>query len=178
MKKSILLFILFLIPLSAQAADLGNCTGFAWGEEIGYFSFSGAGSSADYGVTVSDVKLTGYTWGEMTGWISLDCANTSSCGTVDYGVLKDGSGNLSGYAWTELLGWINFKDSGENNYYAVTIDSGGNFQGYAWSEAVGYINMNDAGANYGVTTTWTLDTTPKSMRGQGIFRFRGNVRWK
>jgi len=159
-KKMIVLFAILLVPFFVQAANLGNCTGHAWGEEAGYISFGGAASDTDYGVTVSAVKLTGYAWGEETGWISMDCANTSTCGTVNYGVLNDGIGNLSGYAWTELAGWINFKDSGGGNNYAVTIDSGGNFQGYAWNEAVGYINMNDTGANYGVNTSWRAIVAP------------------
>lgn len=50
-----------------------------------------------------------YAWAENAGWISFSCANTSSCGTVDYGVTIDPfSGVSSGGARGENLGWIGF----------------------------------------------------------------------
>jgi hypothetical protein len=151
--KTLIAFILLAVPFATYAANTGNSSGYAWGETTGYISFSGEGSSTDYGVIVTDSDLTGYAWGETTGWVSMNCSNTDSCGTIEYKVTNDGDGNLSGYAWGENIGWISFKDETASNY-AVTIDDDGNFSGYAWSENGGFINMNDSGSNYGVTTSW------------------------
>lgn len=52
--------------------------------------------------------LTGYAWSDLIGWISVNCSNTGSCGTADYAVSIDASGNLAGYAWSDSIGWIKF----------------------------------------------------------------------
>jgi len=60
-------------------------------------------------VNDGDGNLSGYGWGENVGWISFSCANTDSCGTVQYGVvINPGTGEFSGKAWGENIGWINF----------------------------------------------------------------------
>ena len=91
----------------------------------------------------SSDKLTGFIWAENIGWISLSCENTSSCGTVNFGVTNDGAGNLSGFAWGENVGWINFDPnvSGDSNDYGVTVDSDGVFDGWAWAENIGWVNF-------------------------------------
>ncbi len=40
------------------------------------------------------------------GWISLNCSNTSTCGTVNYGLTVAPDGTISGYAWSENIGWV------------------------------------------------------------------------
>ena len=69
----------------------------------------------------------------------LGGGNTSA---ADYGVNRDGDGNLSGYGWGTNVGWINFSpDDG-----GVSIDPAtGDFSGYAWGENVGWINFNSSG---------------------------------
>jgi len=146
--------LVIFLPAVARAADIGNCSDYAWAEKFGYISFSGAGATPDYGVTVASAGLTGYAWSEKTGWINFDDAGDL------YAVTNDGAGNLSGYAWSEKIGYISFDDPSVNDFYQVTIDGSGNFSGYGWSEKLGYINMNDAGALYGVTTTWVPITAP------------------
>ena len=83
---------------------------FAWGENIGWVNAEPSGNGGP-GITVGNTALTGYMWSENDGWISLNCSNTSSCGTVSYGVMKNGSGVLAGYAWGENTGWISFSCS-------------------------------------------------------------------
>jgi hypothetical protein len=109
---------------------------YAYGENVGWLNFE---PSEGNGVHVSEAQLTGYVWAENIGWMSLSCENTSSCGTVDYGVTNDGAGNLAGYAWAENVGWISF--SCENTVscgavdYGVTIDADdGELHGYAWGD--------------------------------------------
>ncbi len=115
---------------------------YAYGENVGWLNFeSGTGD----GVQVASDKLTGFIWGENIGWISLSCENTSSCGTVFYGVTNDGAGNLSGYAWAENVGWISFSCDNTSSCgtvdYGVTIDSDGNFDGWAYGENIGWIHL-------------------------------------
>jgi len=133
-------------------------TQYAYGENVGWLNGEPSGDGGP-GVEVEDLKLTGYIWAENIGWISLSCENTSSCGTVDYGVTNNGKGNLSGYAWGENVGWISF--SCENTAscgtvnYGVRIDRSGQFSGYAWGENVGWISFKSTGAvPFGVMTAW------------------------
>ena len=79
----------------------------AWGENVGWLNAEPLGNGGP-GITVKDGELTEYIWAENIGWISLSCKNTSSCGTVAYGVTYDGAGLVSGYAWGENVGWISF----------------------------------------------------------------------
>jgi uncharacterized protein (DUF1330 family) len=86
-------------------------TGMAWGENIGWINLSPTNGN---GGVVNDGAgtLSGYAWGENVGWISFSCQNTSTCGTVNYGVFIDPTtGIFSGYAWGENIGWINFSSS-------------------------------------------------------------------
>ena len=110
---------------------------YAYGQNIGWVNFE---PSEGDGVHVSKMQLTGYVWAENIGWISLSCENTASCGTVNYSVINDGSGNLSGYAWGQNVGWINFNPTNGG----VTIDADGNFDGWAWGENIGWINFKSA----------------------------------
>ncbi len=100
--------------------------GYVWAENIGWINLS----PANYGGVVNDGNgnLSGYAWAENVGWISFSCSNTSSCGTVDYGVTIDADGNFDGYAWAENIGWINFGIV--DNYIVackVTFDDLANF---------------------------------------------------
>ena len=115
---------------------------YAYGENIGWLNFE---PSTGDGVQVESDFLTGWVWAENIGWISLSCENTTSCGTVNYGVTNDGSGNLSGYGWAENVGWISFSCDNTSSCgtvnYGVTIASEGSFDGYAWGENIGWINF-------------------------------------
>ena len=133
-------------------------TQYAYGENVGWLNAEPNGDGED-GVEVTDADLTGYIWAENIGWVSLSCENTSSCGTVDYGVTNNGRGNLSGYAWGENVGWISF--SCENTAscgtvnYGVRIYPSGQFRGYAWGENIGWISFKSTGAvPFGVMTAW------------------------
>jgi len=133
-------------------------TQYAYGENVGWLNAEPNGDGGD-GVEVTDADLTGYIWVENIGWVSLSCENTSSCGTVDYGVANDGRGNLSGYAWGENVGWISFccentASCGTVNY-GVKIYPSGQFRGYAWGENVGWVSLKSTGAiPFGVMTAW------------------------
>ena len=130
--------------------------GNAWGENIGWLTFSPNSSSTVY---VADDAISGYLYGENIGWISLSCrdgSDTSLCNSVNYGVSNDAEGNLSGFAYGENVGWIDFGSSTAS--YQVKISATGTFSGYAYGENVGWINFNIGASS--ATTTWT----PRSTR--------------
>ena len=62
----------------------GTLGGFAWAENAGWVNFAASTSSAS--IDPNSGEFSGYTWSENFGWVSLSCANTGTCGTVDYGI--------------------------------------------------------------------------------------------
>jgi hypothetical protein len=139
---------------------LNDGSRFAYSENTGWMNAEPLGDGGP-GVQVSDFALTGYMWSENVGWISLSCLNTSSCGTVSYGVTNDTAGDLSGYAWSENAGWISFScrttSSCATASYGVVIDHAtGDFSGRAWGENIGWVTFASGGAvPYKVKTGWT-----------------------
>jgi hypothetical protein len=136
---------------------------YAYGENVGWLNAEPLGDGGP-GVEVEDSKLAGYIWAENIGWVSLSCENTSSCASVNYGVMNDGNGNLSGYAWAENVGWISFSCENTANCgavdYGVTIDPAtGVFSGKAWTENIGWMSFDSTDAiTFGVSTSWRVDT--------------------
>lgn len=156
--RSIFLSLLYGITLSvvpiatfASSTDgtIDVVNRYAWNENSGWLDFGDTNGN----VHVTDSALTGYVWGENVGWVSLNCSNDSSCGTVNYKVANDGSGNLSGHGWGENVGWIDFAPTGGG----VSISASGVFSGYAWSENLGWINFT-------ITNPVTTDWRPASAR--------------
>ena len=99
MKKKILVFLVTIISL----------VGFVVLKEVK----AGSGDS-----------VYGWAWSDNIGWISFNCDNPelASCGTSNYGVNIDSSGNFSGYAWAgggenadgslaATIGWISFNSA-------------------------------------------------------------------
>ena len=154
-----LLALGFLFALPAAAADIGNTTGYAWGEKTGWIRFDGTDSAIDYGITVGDASLSGYAWSEKLGWI-----NFNDSGSV-YSVRNDGTGQLSGQAWGEKAGWVSMNDSTASLYQVVIDGATGVFSGYAWGEKTGWINFNNQGGLYTVTTTWRASGAPPGGGG-------------
>jgi len=150
------------MALAADNIDpSNNGSQFAWGENTGWLNAEPSGDGGP-GVFVENDGLSGYLWSENMGWVSLSCLNNSTCGTRNYRVTNDGSGNLAGRAWSENVGWISFSctndaDNCATKNYGVTIDPAtGEFSGRAWSENTGWISFRNTngGASYGVTTSW------------------------
>jgi len=127
----------------AQTGNIDPTNKWAWGTNVGWINFR----PTHGGVTVYDDHIEGYAWGENVGWIRLGSyegggthtyANTSA---TDYGVNRDGSGNLSGYGRGTNVGWINFAPT----QGGVMIDPvTGSFTGYAWGENIGWIHFKNA----------------------------------
>jgi hypothetical protein len=128
----------------------------AWNDEIGWIDFYTTNT-----VTVTPTQLTGYA-SSSVGPVSLDCATSPSgniCGTSNYKVANDGSGNLSGWAWNDKVGWISFYwgnasanptatttalcQSYGSNYCGVQFNpTTGIFSGWAWNDDIGWISFN------------------------------------
>lgn len=147
------------------AADASSTNGaidstnrYAWTENAGWLDFGGSLGA----VAITDSALSGYAFSETLGWLSLNCANDSSCATVDYKVSNNGNGTLTGYAWGENAGWVRFDPTGGG----VSINSSGEFSGYAYGENIGWVVFNCgttgscATVDYKVGTDWR----PRSAR--------------
>jgi hypothetical protein len=148
--SAILLTVLVAAGLPALAENTDpeqNGSQYAWSENAGWLNAEPLGDGGP-GVEVTEHWLSGWIWGENIGWISLSCENTSSCGTVDFGVENDGCGDLDGMAWSENAGWIDFGPS----HGGVLIDTlTGEFSGHAWSENLGWISF---GGDHRIVTDW------------------------
>jgi hypothetical protein len=178
MMKKIIRYILYPVLVigitvslrsAAYAAPNSNIdpeARWAWSTNSGWINFD----PPNGGVTVCGDHLEGYAWGENVGWIRLGTysgggahtyGNTSA---ADYGVNRDGDGNLSGYAWGTNVGWINFDPEGAEG---VTIDSiTGDLSGYAWGENVGWINFKSSGpVSYKVSMLLYRIYLPLTIRG-------------
>ncbi len=130
----------------AATAPISETDKYAWTETSGWLNFRPTHGE----VTVHDTHLAGFAWAENIGWVKLGADSGGPYGNSsanDWGVNRDGTGNLSGYAWSETAGWINF-NPGHNQ---VTINlATGDFNGYAWGENIGYVHFNNAGPAYKV----------------------------
>ncbi len=166
--------VLVLVGFAGPAVAVDNIapdddgSQFAWGENIGWANAE-PGIDGGPGVFVEDDALSGYIWAENVGWINLSCLTNTSCGTVDYRVMNDGSGNLDGFGWGENIGWVNFNPATGGG---VEIDdTTGEFSGDAWSENVGWIRFRGQGTvQYGVTTSWrgTPASNPADLDGNSV----------
>jgi hypothetical protein len=105
--------------------------------------------------------VTGWAWSDTVGWIDLNCSNDNTCGTSNYGLSIDDSGNLSGYAWSDNVGWVSAnasdltgcptapcgaKMSGSTITGWLKALSGGEAQSGGWD---GFISLS--GSGYGPT---------------------------
>jgi hypothetical protein len=158
----IIFLMIFLWPMGTSAENIdpdNDDSQYAYGENIGWLNAEPSGDGGP-GVEVSDTNLTGYIWAENIGWVNLSCENTSSCSSVDFGVINDGLGNLSGYAWAENVGWLSF--SCENTSSCDAVDYGvmidpllGDFSGHAWGENIGWVTFSaTTPVSFGVVTSW------------------------
>jgi hypothetical protein len=133
---------LFSVVYASTSSTIDPQARWAWSTNTGWINFD----PPNGGVRVCCDHLEGYAWGENVGWIRMgtytgcDSHTYSNTSAADYGVNRDGDGNLSGYAWGTNVGWINFDPDGDEG---VTIDPlTGDFGGYAWGENVGWIHFN------------------------------------
>lgn len=140
--------LLFFRPaLAAEWVDPDNDNSqFAYSANLGWINAEPSGDGGP-GLNIVGNSIQGWLWAANTGWISLSCENTSSCGTVEYGVGYDGAGNLSGYGWSPNLGWISFSCTDSSSCgsvdYSVSINTGsGEMAGTAYAANAGWISFS------------------------------------
>jgi hypothetical protein len=178
---AILMAMVFVPRHAFAATNISSSTSahWAWNDDIGWIDFYSPGT-----VNVLPNQLQGYASSSI-GPISFDCATSPGgniCGTSNYGIANDGSGNLSGWAWNDAIGWISFYwgdassvyptatttalcQSNGGYYCGVSINpTTGVFQGWAWNDSIGWIDFNcnnpPSGSicgtsQFNVTSGWT-----------------------
>lgn len=158
-RLTLLLFLLCLSsPAFAENVDPNDIEfQYAWAENVGWLDAEPLGDGGP-GVHVSDFEVTGWIWGENIGWISLSCENTSTCGSVRYGVFNDTAGNLFGFAWGENIGWLDFAPV----FGGVSIDPAtGIFSGHTWGENIGWVTFGSfSPVTYQLQTEWRCEPNP------------------
>jgi len=166
-------FFILIVPCicathaGAQAIDPINK--YAWGENIGFLNFAGAGDPAgSMEVFANADHLDGFAWAENIGWINMgngDGPYANSSG-LDFGVNRDPmTGELTGYAWSENAGWINFSGGALADPPNPARIEDDRFRGYAWGENIGWINLDDDDLYVGL-----LDC-PADLNGDGALDF-------
>lgn len=168
-------FILFSSKASAST-NIDATNHWAWNDNIGWVDFYSTNN-----INVEGTGLTGYASSSL-GYVALDCntsPNGNICGSSNFQVTNDGSGNLAGWAWNDNVGWVSFcgNSSGgstwngstwvcpSNPTYQVTVDGYGNFQGWAWNDNVGWFSFNCDNTNtcgtvsYYVKSIWSPTAT-------------------
>lgn len=72
-------------------STMGNLSGFAWNDSIGWISFCGGASTSQ-------------------------CP-----GTIAYGVTVDSNGDFQGWAWNDIEGWISFNSANHGGSYPYKV---------------------------------------------------------
>ena len=116
---------------------------YAYGANVGWLDWRG---NTNNGAVIGTSVCSGYIYGANVGWINLGSGVPTNgvayqnLSASDFGVNRDGLGNLYGYAWGANIGWINFETNG-----APKVDPGtGIFSGYAYSANCGWISLSNA----------------------------------
>jgi hypothetical protein len=140
----------FPVRLIAEPSTIDPNLHHAWGANIGWLDFRGAGP---HGAVVSEYVLSGYVYSANCGWISLGngvpaqggvYSNTSAS---DFGVIVlphfsiPFTAFLRGVAYGANIGWIHFESTGDPRLDLRT----GAFRGYAWSANCGWLNLGELG---------------------------------
>ena len=119
-------------------------------------------------------QVSGWLWSPNLGWISAHCANTASCGEVDYGLRLeaiDGAPDLlrlSGWMWSQNAGWIvahcSTLHSCEAQPFGLHVDrASGLVDGFAWSPNLGWISFSCASTASCAQQGYGLGLLPESL---------------
>ncbi len=141
-----LALLLIAVTFVWPAGNLSDSEHWAWSENAGWLNFK----TTHGGVTVHASHLSGYLWGENIGWVKLGADAGGPYGNTtanNWGVNRDGLGDLSGYGWSENAGWVNFGPThGGVHVNALT----GDLSGFAWAENLGFVHLANPAPAYEV----------------------------
>jgi hypothetical protein len=165
-------FILQPSALLEAATTINPVNKYAYGANLGWLNAYADGAN---GAVIGEYVCSGYIYAANVGWIHLgggapanQIQYQNNSGT-DFGVNRDGLGNLRGYAYGANIGWLNFENTG-----AAKVDlATGVLSGYAYSANCGWISLSNAvayvqtdsiapGADSdgdGITDAWELTYT-------------------
>jgi len=102
-------------------ADTFNVKGYAWNENLGFISMSGALYGVTIGPEVGGVRnVGGYAWNDVFGYLNFDQPQ-----------------NPAGVVFMDPVGWVTIFDGP-----GVTLAADGTVSGYAWSEAGVWVDMS------------------------------------
>jgi len=165
----VFVFTFSIFHFADAATNIDATYRYAWNDTIGWIDFYFDD------VNATSTQLSGYATSSV-GYIALDCAtspNGDICGTSNFKVSNDGSGNLSGWAYNDAIGWISFDSATASSsyFYQVTISpSTGDFSGWAWNDIVGWLcfNCNNSGiGNTCATSTYKVKTAWRTVSATG-----------
>jgi hypothetical protein len=98
------------------------------------------------GAVIGQYVCSGYLYAANVGWINLGSGAPANgiyyqnLSAGDFGVNKDGLGNLRGYAYGANIGWINFENNGAPSVDLLT----GKLNGHVYSANCGWISLSNA----------------------------------
>lgn len=160
------------LSTSFAATTIDPVNKYAYAANLGWVNAYADGAN---GAVIGEYVCSGYLYAANAGWISLGSGSPANGiqyqnnSGADYGVNRDGLGNLRGYAWGANLGWLNFEATGAPKVDLVT----GNLSGHVWSANCGWISLSNAVARVqtdtiapgadtdgdGITDAWELTYT-------------------
>jgi hypothetical protein len=129
-------------PLAHAATTIDPANRHAYAANAGWLDAYADGS---HGAVIGQFVCSGNLYSANAGWINLGSGSPvngiyyQNNSSSDFGVNRDGLGNLRGFAYGANIGWIKFEDTGAPK---VNLASG-IFSGYAWSANVGWISLSN-----------------------------------
>jgi hypothetical protein len=159
MNRWILLLICCLKASVAMGAEttIHPENSFAWSGNAGWLNWRG---NVTDGAQVGEFVCSGHVYSANTGWIHLGSGlpangvsylNNSSS---DFGVNRDGLGNLSGLAYGANIGWLLFtnRTSTGASFDGPRVDPlTGRFSGSVYGSNIGWISLSNAVAHVQTT---------------------------
>jgi hypothetical protein len=147
---------------AASTIDATNC--YAFGSNLGWLGCRG---DTNNGAVIGEYVCSGYIYSANVGWINLGSGSPANQiqyqnnSATDFGVNRDGLGNLRGYAYGANIGWIAFETNG-----APKVDSfTGMLSGYGWSANCGWISLSNT---FAVVQTDSIQPAPLAPDGLPI----------
>ena len=142
--KRITIPLLCAATLAAQGAtSITPANHYAYGANLGWMDWRGDTAN---GAVIGEYACSGYIYAANVGWIHLgdgtpaDAIHYQNNSASDYGVNRDGLGNLRGYAYGANIGWVNFENTGAPKVDLLT----GKFSGSVYSANCGWIGLSNA----------------------------------
>jgi hypothetical protein len=144
----LLLTLAFSLQPSAllhAATTIDAVNHYAYGADLGWVDWRGDTAN---GAVIGEYVCSGNLYSANVGWINLGSGSPTNgiyyqnLSPNDFGVNRDGLGNLRGYAYGANIGWINFETNGAPQVNLLT----GQLSGYVWSANCGWISLDNATA--------------------------------